>query len=121
MTKKLIWRIVESVLVFFVLIYCYCSNIKSITFHPDEASWIATSYYFELFTKGNTSSALWDESVWTKSFSPIPRYLIGIGRSIGGFEISELNKPWDFQKDKNTNINEEPKKESPQIGDLRAS
>lgn len=106
MTKKLIWSIVESVLVFFILIYCYCSILKSITFHPDEGSWIATSYYFELFIKGNTSSNLWDESVWTKSFSPLPRYLIGIGRSIGGFDVSDLNSPWDFEKDKNTNINE---------------
>jgi hypothetical protein len=106
MRKKPAWKCVENVIFFSLLIYFYCSNLKSITFYPDESQWIATSSVFEAFVNGNFKSPLFKESYWTITQPPLPRYIIGLGRTMGGFGISDLNVPWDFWKDFKTNIDE---------------
>lgn len=35
---------------------------------------------------------------------PLPRYIIGLGRWLGGFREADLNLPWEFEKDSQTNI-----------------
>jgi len=65
-------------------------------FHGDESQWIATSYYFESFVQGDFSSGVWDTSYWTLTQPPGARYVIGIGRRLGGFRIADLNRPWNF-------------------------
>ena len=35
---------------------------------------------------------------------PLPRYIIGLGRWLGGFREADLNLPWEFDKDSQTNI-----------------
>lgn len=37
---------------------------------------------------------------------PLPRYIIGLGRLIGGYREVDLNLPWEFDKDRETNIAE---------------
>jgi hypothetical protein len=106
MQKDKVWKWIESLLVFSLLIYVYCSGLKAVPFHPDESGWIATSSVFEAFIMGDSSSALWNVSFWTITAPPLPRYLIGLGRSIGGLGVSALNQPWDFEKDYNTNVKE---------------
>ena len=35
---------------------------------------------------------------------PLPRYIIGLGRWLGGFREADLILPWEFDKDSQTNI-----------------
>ena len=41
-------------------------------------------------------SDVWQESYWTLTQPPLPRYFIGFGRRLGGFNESQLNQPIDF-------------------------
>jgi 4-amino-4-deoxy-L-arabinose transferase-like glycosyltransferase len=106
MQKDKVWEWIESLLVFSLLIYVYCTGLGTVPFHPDESGWIATSSVFEAYITGDTSSPLWKVSYWSGVQPPLPRYLIGLGRSIGGVGLSALNQPWDFEKDYNTNVKE---------------
>jgi hypothetical protein len=98
MSSKQIWKIVGSVLIFLALIYVFCSGIIAIPFYGDEATWISTSSSFEAFFTGDSTSPLWNESYWTLTQPPLPRYFIGFGRWIGGFNTSDLNDVWDWNK-----------------------
>lgn len=102
--NKQVIKILEYLLVLFITSYIYISNINEIKFHPDESQWISTSLYFDAFIEGNIDSKIWELSYWTLTQPPITRYIIGIGRKIGGFGINELNKPWDFRLYRQKNI-----------------
>lgn len=86
------------------MIYFYCSGLNSTTFHPDESQWIATSSVFEAYFGADFSSPLWDESYWTITQPPLPRYVIGFGRWMGGFGIFDINLPWVFELDGHKNF-----------------
>ena len=104
MAKKQIFERVEYLLIFFVLIYFYCSGLESAIFHPDESQWIGTSAVFEAYFSGDFSSPLWNESYWTITQPPLPRYMIGLGRLMGGLGVAELNSPWIYHDNEQTNI-----------------
>jgi hypothetical protein len=106
MQKDKVWKWIESLLVFSLLIYVYCTGLGKVQFHPDESQWIATSSVFEAFITGDSSSPLWDFSYATLTQPPLPRYLIGLGRSIGGYGVSTLNQLWNYEKDYKTNAEE---------------
>ncbi len=80
------------------------NRTADIPFHPDESHWIATSGYFEKFVSGDFLAPEWDKNnYWPLTQPPLPRYVIAIGRLVGGFDNSSLNSPWDFSKDYSTN------------------
>jgi 4-amino-4-deoxy-L-arabinose transferase-like glycosyltransferase len=81
----------------------YCTRLSGVPFTPDESHWVATSAVFEAYVTGDSDSPLWDESYATLTQPPLPRYVIGLGRRLGGFEPSELNDLWDFSKEDRRN------------------
>jgi 4-amino-4-deoxy-L-arabinose transferase-like glycosyltransferase len=100
---NLLARLVEAVLVLCFLGAFFVKSIDDVDFHGDESHWISSSYYFEEFVNWNIHSQVWNESFWTLTQPPLTRYIIGIGRSIGGYGVSSLNKPWNFGVDADTN------------------
>ncbi len=82
----------------------YLSKIDQIKFHGDESTWITTSLYFDELTKGNINSPIWDPGYWTLTQPPVTRYIIGISRKLKDMGPEKVNKPWDWTKDKETNI-----------------
>ncbi len=97
-------RIIELLLVTLILLITFCTGLENIEFFPDESEWIATSVYLELFTSGNFTDPLWSGNSWTHDNPPVSRYMIGIGRLMGGFHREDLNPPWDFSKTDQFNI-----------------
>jgi len=79
-------------------------RIQSTEFHADESLWIAASHYFEAVAEGRLDSPVWGESYETLTQPPVGRYVIGIGRSIGGYGFRDLNRPWDFTLGSEENI-----------------
>ena len=73
-------------------------------FHGDESLWIATSYYFDAFVEGKFDSPVWNESYETLTQPPVGRYVVGIGRTIGGYSYRDLNRPWNFNLSSEENI-----------------
>jgi len=93
-----------SIVTVLILAAVYFSGINSVPFHPDESQWIATSDVFEKYVSGQFSSPVWNQSYWTLTQPPMTRFVIGIGRRLGGFTPQELNPHWQFELDEETNI-----------------
>lgn len=79
-----------------LLLFVFCARIQSVEFQPDESQWIATSAYLEVFLRGDYRPESWAENYWTLTQPPLPRYIIGVGRRLGGYGPSDLNSPWDW-------------------------
>ena len=120
------YRLLEVGLVFVVLSGVYFRVLSAVSFLGDESHWIATSCYLEaLLTRDFTepewlrqsgldddfpvpdwlspalSSApsaphVWDVHYWTMTQPPVSRYMIALGRLVGGYRVADLNRPWDF-------------------------
>lgn len=103
MFKKSILPLLEGILLFFALACFYVSGISKVTFQPDESQWIGTSAVFEAYFSGDFDSPLWQMSYWTTTQPPLARYVIGLGRRAGGLGAADLNIPWDWQQDVQTN------------------
>lgn len=97
-------KYLEYLLIFLLTSYLYLSKIEQIKFHGDESTWITTSLYFDELTKGNINSPIWDPGYWTLTTPPVTRYIIGISRKLNDIGPEQLNKLWDWGKDKETNI-----------------
>ncbi len=67
-------------------------------FSEDESQWIYTSRYLTLFSKGQFDSPEWD-TYWTQTQPPLARYVMGASLKLGGYNLLELNGPWDFTKE----------------------
>jgi hypothetical protein len=63
-----------------------------LAFHLDEAHWIGTSSALEALINAPLSSPEWEKSYTTLTQPPVPRYLIGIGRRLGGYTPADLAK-----------------------------
>lgn len=46
---------------------------------------------------------IWDTHYWTLTQPPVVRYVIAIGRLLGGYHNNELNTPWDFDASQREN------------------
>jgi 4-amino-4-deoxy-L-arabinose transferase-like glycosyltransferase len=101
-----VWLAVEWVLMGAVLTAVYLSGLGDVPFHPDESQWIATSHYYEKFINGNIASPEWQAYPWTLTQPPLTRYAIAVGRLAGGFSANELNAPWLFRQEWETNVAE---------------
>ncbi len=65
----------------------------STPFHSDEDQWIGTSYYFDLFLKGDFQNQNWNTNYWTLTQPPLTRYTIGIGTMLAGIPSDTINRP----------------------------
>ena len=104
MRVKQIWQWVECIILFSFLVIFYGSRLKTTGFQPDESQWIGTSYVFEDYFRGDFDSPSWDEFYWTVTQPPLPRYVIGLGRMIGGLGVADLNTPWDWNIETQINL-----------------
>jgi hypothetical protein len=94
---KIHWA--EIIFILGFLVFLFVSRISSIEFMGDESQWIATSAVYEAFISGNFSSPVWVDNYWNEVNPVVPRYLIGIGREMGGFGANNLNEVWVFTED----------------------
>src|SRR5262245_46055780 len=85
---------IELTLVIGILAFVYLPNLNDVEFHPDESQWIGTSDAFESYLRLEFDSPVWAPSYWTLTQPPVARYMIGIGRYVGGYHRPELNHPW---------------------------
>ena len=103
MSKEIRWNIIETIIILLVISFGYLRHLERVKFHIDESFWIATSYMFEAYVKGEFWSDAWAESYQTVTNSPVPRYLIGVSRFIGGYRVPDLNRPWNYERGVNFN------------------
>jgi hypothetical protein len=94
---------VAVVVVFLLCALRFGSGIAAVRFHPDESQWIATSSALEAFVSADLHSDVWQERYWTLTHPPLARYVIGIGRRLGGYAPADLNRPWRWGEDFATN------------------
>jgi len=93
---------VEIILICGLLAVVYVPAVDRIPFTPDESDWISTSQFWEAFITGEFPEGAWhgvwgwDMTVWTLTQPPVTRYIVGIGRSLGGYSVSELTFPWSW-------------------------
>lgn len=95
--KRVIY--LELVLVLGILAVVYLPNLSQVEFHPDESQWIAASNIFESYVRMEFKSEVWDRYYLALTQPPVACYTIGLGRFIGGYRRSDLNKPWHFERD----------------------
>ena len=89
-------RWIEVLLVILVFFFLFFSSIDQLPIHPDEIDWISSSGFYEAYVGLKFADPIWVEHRWTLNQPPLPRYIIGLGRSLGGYPISTLNLPDDF-------------------------
>lgn len=107
-------HLIELFIVMLILVLTYCRGIKDVPFHSDESQWIATSYYFEALFKSDLVlpslsqsnlknivpfKLVWEENYWTLTQPPLTRYIVALGRLSGGYQVTDLNVPWDYSVD----------------------
>jgi len=89
-------RIVESLMLASVLLVHYVALIERVGMHMDENHFLVTSNVWEPFIAGDRSSAVWAESYVTLTSPPATRYVVGLGRALGGYGPGELPTLWTF-------------------------
>src|SRR5262245_44475873 len=99
-------RAAHYVVIAAIIAASYSKGIDRVPFAKDESYWIATSYYLEALigepidqTRSDVPRPLWGESYETLTQPPLPRYVIGVGRRLGGFGVADLNGKWNYQAD----------------------
>lgn len=104
MKHRPLLAVVEAVVVLAVVSFVYVRHLNTVAFHIDESHWIGTSYMYESFMRGRFWSDTWKESHETITNPPVPRYVIGFGRSLGGYRRSEINRIWQYDQDYAYNV-----------------
>lgn len=94
----------EIILALLILLAMFDNALQENAFFGDESEWIYTSQCFEAFLAAEYKSSVWAPSHWTFTQPPLTRYLIGMGRWVGGFGLKDLNQPWDWSIDNEKNI-----------------
>ncbi|MCC6146277.1 MAG: phospholipid carrier-dependent glycosyltransferase [Anaerolineaceae bacterium] len=95
---------IERLVALLVLLAIFLTSIGKASYGEDESHWIHTSSYLEILFTHKPDSPLWSEHYWTLTQPPVARYLIGLGRLAGGYGSNDLNTPWQFDQDYQTNI-----------------
>lgn len=99
-------RGLELLLITLILATSYLPGIGAVEFHGDESMTIFSSESYEPFIHGDIHSHVWEEHFWTLTQPPLSRYVIGVGRTLGGYDATELNTAWNFFRDEARNIRE---------------
>ncbi len=82
---------------------CYIPGLMTVRFHGDEASWIASSPIFEAVLAREFTDPAFTNPSWGLGGSPLARYLIGLGRSVGGYARADINGSWNWSVDAEAN------------------
>ena len=75
--------------IWFILSSWLLSNVTSVPFHRDEGAWIYTAHYFDLFLKSDGDSPEWKHPLALRD-GPLPRYLIGAGLHLAGYDLKQI-------------------------------
>jgi len=94
----------ESTIVIGLLAAMYCTDLDLLAFHGDESHWIGSSDSFEAFFTADFDSDVWEETYWTLTQPPVVRYVIGVGRNLGGYGAKDINPTWEWGDDDVSNI-----------------
>jgi hypothetical protein len=97
-------RWIEYALVLAAFQVHFIGSLGRVDLHLDESQWIATSSMLERFLDADPGAIQWQENYWTLTQPPVARYVIGVGRRIGGWGAFDLNTPWNYYADLMTNI-----------------
>ncbi|MFH0907140.1 MAG: glycosyltransferase family 39 protein [bacterium] len=81
-----------------------CAAVGRTVFHPDESNGIYPSYLWEHFRDRDFDPGVWGENYWTVTQPPIMRYLIGIGRNLGGYGQYALTNSWRYELSCEANV-----------------
>lgn len=103
---RALWRGLELILITLILSASYLPGIGDVEFHGDESMTIFSSESFEPFIHGDIHSHVWEEHYWTLTQPPLSRYVVGVGRTLGGYDDTRLNNPWNFFRSEERNIRE---------------
>lgn len=98
---------VVAVLVGLVITFVWSfAGMAEAPFHPDESRNIYMARYFDLFfIKRDFLNAEWDiTSYWALNHLPLSKYLTGFALFITRHDFSALCGPWDWNLDKEMNL-----------------
>ena len=98
------WKPILFLAIFVSSLLYFLPARKNIPFFGDESQWIFSSKYLEAWKTLPETNFSWDENYWTLTQPPIARYIIGIARRTAGFEVADLNNPWNFDSPYSVNI-----------------
>jgi 4-amino-4-deoxy-L-arabinose transferase-like glycosyltransferase len=90
----------------------YLGGRAEVPFHPDESTHLFMSRDFEsLFLRRDLAALAWHpgepltpEARYRLLDAPLPRYLIGLARRLGGFSADELNGDWEWDQNWAANV-----------------
>lgn len=85
----------EIVLIFCALSLLFFSRMPSVPLEEDEIYFITTSSQLEEWVNLETDAESWQINYWTLSAPALPKYIIAIGRLLGGYQRDELLIPYD--------------------------
>ena len=95
---------IDQIVILFLLTLILFSMAVSNPFHSDESIFIYTSAFFEYSLNLDLSQPHWDVSFFTLCAPMLPRYFIAAGRLIAGYEVEDLNQPYDVGISREENI-----------------
>ncbi|MDH3942574.1 MAG: glycosyltransferase family 39 protein [Anaerolineae bacterium] len=97
----LLWLLISAYLVW---------GVQFIPFHPDESSWLYMSADYESFLD-DRAGLTWDASLpddYDQNYrllnAPLPKYLLGLARSLAGYSPDSVSVDWDWSLDWAANV-----------------
>jgi 4-amino-4-deoxy-L-arabinose transferase-like glycosyltransferase len=85
-------------------------GISAVPFHPDETSLLLQSRDFDLYL-ADPSQLAWSperegeqEQIYRALNAPLPKYVLGLARRLGGFTAAEVPVDWDWSEDFAQNV-----------------
>jgi 4-amino-4-deoxy-L-arabinose transferase-like glycosyltransferase len=97
----LLWLLVSAYLVW---------GVQFVPFHPDETSWLYMSTDYEAFLH-DRASLTWDaaqvgdyDQTYRLLNAPLPKYVLGIARSLAGYSPDDVSVDWDWSLDWDANV-----------------
>ena len=86
------------------------SGVESVPFHPDESSLLYQSRDLEALFN-NPSSLVWSpdrsgelDQTYRLLNPPIPKYILGLGRMLAGFDSEDVNVDWNWSASWEENV-----------------
>ena len=85
----------EIAFIFFALSLLFFTRMPNVPLEEDEIYYIAASPQLEEWVNLETDAESWQINYWTLSAPALPKYIIAIGRLLGGYQRDELLIPYD--------------------------
>ena len=92
---KLEFQISDIIILFLLTLILFSMSVPN-PMHSDESIFIFTSLYLEKTLQLDLSEPAWDISFFTLCATMLPRYFIGASRYIAGYDIEQLNEPYNI-------------------------